>query len=78
MENPASFRPSAFYFRRALRGAMSKNEAVEIGLHLCCELEMLKQWVRDQGMIPPKWHIMSSEISEKSWGDVVVLPSSDR
>lgn len=56
---------------------MSKNEAVEIGLHLCCELEQLKQWVRDRGMIPPKWHIMQSEISEKGWGSLADFPMVD-
>lgn len=59
--------PSALYFRRALRGAKTKADAVEVGLTAVAELENLKAWVREQGFIPPKCHLLKSETEEKGW-----------
>lgn len=69
MENDLpSYKPSAFYFRRALRTATTKERAIQIGLAVCTELEALKAWVRDQGMIPPKWRVDPDEARDKGWG----------
>lgn len=73
MENLVSYKPSAYYFRKALREATTADRARQIGMHLCTELETLKAWVREQGMIPPKWNLMNSEISEKNWGHLVEM-----
>jgi hypothetical protein len=67
MEKPLSYKPSAYYFRTALRGATSTEEAVRIGLQLVSELELQKQWIRDHGLIPPKWNVMRSESDGKGW-----------
>lgn len=69
---PSDYRPSAFYFRKALRTAKTKAEAVEVGLTVVAELENLKAWVREQGFIPPKRHLLRREVDEKGW------QSSDR
>ena len=65
----ASYRPSAFYFRRALREANSKQEAVRIGMILVAELENLKASIRERGIIPEKRFILLSEADEKGWRD---------
>lgn len=71
MASVTPYKSSPFYFRAALRGAETKAEAVEVGLHAVAELERLKEWVRARGLVPPKWHITQSEIDEKDWGAVV-------
>ena len=65
-EHP-TYRPSAFYFRSALREAPTKEAAVGVGLTVVSELESLKAWVREQGYIPPKHHLMLSETVQKGW-----------
>lgn len=69
VQNPISYQPSVFYFRQELRAARTRAQAVELGLHLCSELERLKEWVRSEGLIPPKWHLTQSEIDSKNWGE---------
>ncbi len=76
MNDPLSYKPSAYYYRQALRTAETQEEAVEIGLFVIAELEQLKEWVRGHGLVPPKWRLMRSELDEKQWGDVVPFPSS--
>jgi hypothetical protein len=62
-----TYKPSAFYFRRALRATDDTVRLRAIGMTLCSELQFLKQWVRDQGMIPPKENVMQSEVEDKGW-----------
>jgi len=62
-----SYKPSAWYFREALRNAQSKDEAVEVGLQMVLEIETLKEFIRDNGMIPPKSYILESEALDKGW-----------
>ena len=57
----ASMRPSAFYMRAALRKAKSTTELRAIGLHCVLEYERLREWVRGQGLIPPKFEVLESE-----------------
>lgn len=66
-EAETSYKPSAFYFRRAIRGARTKAQAQEAGLHAVREMEALKAWVREQGMIPPKRFVLADEAAEKGW-----------
>ena len=63
-----SYKPSSFYFRKSLRQAATKEEAIEIGMTVILELETLKEWVRAQGLRPPKTHIHPSEAEAKGWG----------
>ena len=61
------YRPSAFYFRRALRESRTRAQAVNVAMQLVRELEYLKEFVRSQGLIPPKRYVMASEATEKGW-----------
>jgi hypothetical protein len=63
----ASYKPSAFYFRRELSEAKTLTDAKRIGRRAILELEELKAWVREQGLIPPKVYAPESEIAEKGW-----------
>lgn len=74
MENPASYKPSVYYFRKALRESRSRERAVVVGLIVCHELEQLKAWVRERGLIPPKWIVSDEEAYEKGW-DTITEPS---
>lgn len=60
------YRPSAFYFREAIRKARNKKQCAEVGLILVSELEQLKAWVREQGMVPPRWHMLPEEAADKA------------
>ena len=71
MNAPLSYKPSAYYYRQALRSVTSKTEAVEIGLRLVEEIERHKDFIRERGAIPPKWFIMQAEQDEKGWGQVI-------
>lgn len=62
-----SYKPSAWYFREALRNARTKEEAVDVGLQVVLEVETLKEFIRDHGLIPPKSYIMEAEAEEKGW-----------
>lgn len=64
-QKPTSYRPSAYYFRRELRNSKTKAQAVAVGLHVVRELEYLKEWIRDQGLVPPRRFITKAEISDK-------------
>lgn len=71
---PASYRPSAFYWRRAIRNA-DEESAKEIALALVAELEIHKAYIRELGYIPPKATVHPDEMKEKGWGDIVALPA---
>ena len=75
MNEPLSYQPSAFYYRHQLTTAKNRSEAVKIGLRLVRELEAHKEWIRAQGIIPPKFYITQSEARAKGWGSVVPFPS---
>lgn len=60
-----SYRPSAYYFREALRDSHTVEDAVEVGMQVVREPEELKAWVREQGLIPPRRHIMNAEAEAK-------------
>lgn len=63
-----AFRPGVFYFRQGLREAETLGRAVGMGLAICTELERLKAWIIEQGMMPPKWCGAPAEAAEKGWG----------
>lgn len=66
-EGCADYRPGSFYHRRRLRRSRTIKEAVKKGLELVRENERLREWVRQQGMIPPKWVVDPDEADEKGW-----------
>lgn len=61
------YKPSAYYYRRALRMSRSRRSAVLVGMCVIRELEMLKAWIRAEGMVPPKRYVMTDEAREKAW-----------
>lgn len=62
-----SYKPSAWYLRKAIRSAKTIEEAQTTGLLAVRELEKLKEWVRNRGVIPPKWEVTEEEAREKGW-----------
>lgn len=66
-EKVATFTPGGWFFREALERAKTKKEATEIGRAVILELEMLKEWVREQGAIPPKFTVLRAEALAKGW-----------
>ena len=66
-DSPGEYKPSVFYYRKALRNSSYHERAVKVGLVVCHELELLKTWVCEQGMMPPKWLVMDEEAKEKGW-----------
>jgi hypothetical protein len=62
-----SYKPSAFYYRKAIREANTLKEAQDAGCLVVLELEQLKEWVRERGLIPPKMHITREEAEDKGW-----------
>jgi len=63
---PASYRPSAFYWRKQIRAAESLDELREIGLALVSELEEHKACIRELGYIPPKNRVTDEEADAKT------------
>lgn len=58
-------RPSVFYLRKALRETGDPEELRRIGLHCVSEYEMLRAWIRERGMVPPKFYISKAEAIAK-------------
>jgi predicted GNAT superfamily acetyltransferase len=67
MPNLTTYKPSAFYFRRRLRLSTDAEELRCVGLAVVAESERLREWVRGQGLIPPKWTVDPAEAEEKRW-----------
>ena len=76
MKKALSYKPSVYYFRKELREAEAAEELRELGLGVVAELEMLKAWVRAQGLVPPHWHITPSERAAKAPGLVIPYRST--
>lgn len=64
-EIPLYYRPSSFYFRQALREAATIDEAVAVGMRMALELEQLKEFCRENGLIPPRRYVLDTEAEEK-------------
>lgn len=61
------YKPSVFYFRRALRRTEDPDLLREIGLTLCAAYEAERAWIRSMGLIPPKEIVLPEEAIEKGW-----------
>ena len=61
------YKPSAFFFRQALRESKTRAQAVRVAMQVVRELEALKAFIRSQGMIPPKRFVLRSEVEAKGW-----------
>lgn len=64
-------RPSAYYMRRALRQCEAPEDIRAVGLHCVAEYERLREWVRERGLIPPKFEVLAEEAEEKGWDQAV-------
>ena len=64
-EKAASYKPSAFYWRKEVRAAKDLEELRKLALCLVSELELHKEAIREQGLMPPKNHVCVSELSQK-------------
>lgn len=64
-EKPASYRPSAYYWRKKIRTARTLAELKEVGLALVAELEEHKACIRSLGYIPPKGRVTAEEARVK-------------
>ena len=64
---PTNYKPGAYYLRKALRESKTREEAIEIGMTAVLELEQLKAYMRERGLIPPKVHILDIEAEDKGW-----------
>jgi hypothetical protein len=64
----ADYRPSVFYFRRAIRDSYQMEELREIAMHIVRELENVRAWMLAEFEItgPKKW-VMRSEMQAKPW-----------
>lgn len=65
VEGVASYRPSAWYWRKEIREANEIEELRKLALCLVSELEIHKAEYRKHGIVPPKTHACVSELSEK-------------
>lgn len=65
--NQLSYKPSGFYFRRALRESNDPARLREIGHTLVLEVEHLRSYIRGLGLVPPKLNVMESEAVDKGW-----------
>ena len=61
------YRPSVYYFRRALREAQTVERAVTVGLIACHELEQLRAWIASEGLVPPQWIVDPQEAWDNGW-----------
>lgn len=66
-DGTVSYKPSAWYYRKALRGTDDPERLRNIGLSIVAEMERLREWVRECGDIPPKWTAPEEEAREKGW-----------
>ena len=60
-----SMRPSAFYVRKVLRTSKDLEELRDLGHLIINEHERLREWVRAQGLIPPKFNVIEEEAEAK-------------
>lgn len=61
-----SFKPTEFYFRRAIRDAKTKREAQIVGYALVDEYERLRSWLLDNGVPPPEWRVLKAELRDRA------------
>ncbi len=59
------YRPAAYYFRQALRGAETRERAVAVGLAVCRELEQLHTWLAGEGLVVPRWILDPGEVEPR-------------
>lgn len=62
-----SYKPSAWYYRKALRETNDAKRLRALGLLAVSEMERLRGWCRTNGMIPPKWKVTKEEAQAKGW-----------
>ena len=68
--DPISYKPSAWYYRDGMRSAADRKEVqelLEIGLQAVMEIENLRAFIRERGIIPPKDFVLEAEARDKGW-----------
>lgn len=76
MNSPiTTYLPSTYFHRQALRSAKTKKEAVKVGLQVVLELEMQREWVREQGLMPPKFLVRPCELEARTLAEVIPFPT---
>jgi hypothetical protein len=74
-----TYKPSVFYFRKALRDSANCDHAVEIAVTVCTEFERLREWAIDQSVIPPSNIHVAADLlraairESRSHGQVILL-----
>lgn len=66
-----SYRPGSFYHRNRIRKAQTLEKCREAGLAVVAELEELRAWVREQGLVPPK------RMCEEEASDILANPATE-
>ena len=69
-----TYQPSVYFFREALRETSDPAELRRIGFLLCAAYEEEREWIRAQGLIPPKRIILESEARAKGWDGEQITP----
>lgn len=64
-------RPSAFFWRKALRKARTKAEIYRVAMEMVLDLEAHKEAIRKHGLIPPKRRWAPGERETKQRGVIV-------
>lgn len=74
--NIISYCPAAFYYRQEIEAARTKKELHGIARKLVLELERHKEWIREQGLIPPRWLVtpLPPRPSEEPLAEVIPFP----
>ncbi len=73
------YKPSVFYFRKALDESRTKQAAIDAALLVAAEFDQLRQWAIEQRVLPPMetgaaMACLSQAIrEERAHGQVVVL-----
>ena len=60
--------PASYYFRKAIRNAKSKGEAIELGLAVVSELEYVHLWIRTECGCTPPCRVATDEEAMAKWG----------
>lgn len=70
-----SYKPGAFYFRKAIRSAETVEAIRAEALVLVAENEKLREFIRSLGVIPPRFFATVEESQVKGWiGEAVCDP----
>ena len=73
MEKLPVYQPTAHYYRQQIRTAKTKADVAAVAFALVIEIERHKEWIRAQGLIPPRWLVMQND--PRSQAVLLAFPS---